>query len=78
PLTAQWKLFIENESVFSRAHQPNAATVNFTLVHNQDISSLATMVHSLRRSRGNALKIVVRENSTTLRYRDERLLLACG
>lgn len=78
PLSAQWQLFSDNESVFSRAQQANAATVIFSLVHNQDINSLATMVHSLRRSRGSALKIVVREISTTLRYSDERLLLACG
>ncbi|WP_343553942.1 cellulose biosynthesis protein BcsE [Pantoea sp.] len=78
PLSVQWQLFSDNESVFSRAQQANAATVIFSLAHNQDINSLAKMVHSLRRSRGSALKIVVREISTTLRYSDERLLLACG
>ena len=44
--------------------------------HNQDVPTLASMVHGLRRSRGNALKIVVRELGTSLRYSDERLLLA--
>lgn len=78
PLSAQWQLFSDNESVFARAQQANAATVIFSLAHNQDIHSLATLVHSLRRSRGNALKIVVRELGTSLRYNDERLLLACG
>ena len=78
PLSSQWHLFSDNESVFSRAQQANAATVIFSLAHNQDINALAKMVHSLRRSRGNALKIVVREISTSLRYSDERLLLACG
>ncbi|KGT89005.1 cellulose biosynthesis protein BcsE [Enterobacter cancerogenus] len=78
PLSSQWQLFSDNESVFSRAQQANAATVIFSLAHNQDINALAKMVHSLRRSRGNALKIVVREISTSLRYSDERLLLACG
>jgi cellulose biosynthesis protein BcsE len=78
PLSVQWQLFSDNESVFSRAQQANAATVIFSLVHNQDITTLAKMVHSLRRSRGSALKLVVREISTTLRYSDERLLLACG
>lgn len=78
PLSSQWQLFSDNEGVFSRAQQANAATVIFSLVHNQDINTLAKMVHSLRRSRGNALKIVVREISTSLRYSDERLLLACG
>lgn len=78
PLSSQWQLFSDNEGVFSRAQQANAATVIFSLAHNQDINTLARMVHSLRRSRGNALKIVVREISTSLRYSDERLLLACG
>ena len=78
PLSSQWQLFSDNEDVFSRAQQANAATVIFNLAHNQDINTLARMVHSLRRSRGNALKIVVREISTSLRYSDERLLLACG
>lgn len=78
PLSVQWQLFSDNESVFSRAQQANAATVIFSLAHNQDMNTLAKMVHSLRRSRGSALKMVVREMSTTLRYSDERLLLACG
>jgi cellulose biosynthesis protein BcsE len=78
PLSVQWQLFSDNEGVFSRAQQANAATVIFSLAHNLDINTLAKMVHSLRRSRGSALKIVVREISTTLRYSDERLLLACG
>ena len=78
PLSAQWQLFDDNESVFARAQQANAATVIFSLAHNQDINTLAKMVHSLRRSRGSALKVVVREMSASLRYSDERLLLACG
>jgi cellulose biosynthesis protein BcsE len=78
PLSSQWQLFNDNEGVFSRAQQANAATVIFSLAHNQDINTLAKMVHSLRRSRGNTLKIVVREISASLRYSDERLLLACG
>lgn len=78
PFSAQWQLFSDNDGVFSRAQQANAATVIFSLVNNHDIEALAKMVHSLRRSRGNALKIVVREMNTSLRYSDERLLLACG
>lgn len=78
PLSSQWQLFSDNEAVFARAQQANAATVIFTLAHNQNTGALANMVHSLRRSRGNALKIVIREKNTSLRYSDERLLLACG
>ena len=78
PLSAQWRLFSNNDGVYTRAQQANAATVIFSLANNHDINALAKMVHSLRRSRGNALKIVVREMNTSLRYSDERLLLACG
>lgn len=78
PLSKQWFLFTDNEHVFSRAQQANAATVIFSLTNSEEIAALARWVHSLRRSRGNGLKIVVREMNTSLRYSDERLLLACG
>jgi len=78
PLSKQWVLFADNEQVFSRAQQASAATVIFSLTHTEEINSLAKRVHSLRRSRGNGLKIVIREMKTSLRYSDERLLLACG
>lgn len=78
PLSRQWQLFNNNELLFSAAQQANAATVIFNLSHNEQITSLANRIHSLRRLRGNALKIVVREMQTSLRYSDERLLLACG
>lgn len=78
PLSRQWQLFSDNDLLFSAAQQANAATVIFNLSHNERIASLASMIHSLRRLRGNGLKIVVREMQTSLRYSDERLLLACG
>jgi len=78
PLSRQWQLFDDNEQVFFRAQQANAATVIFSLTRSDYIGELAKMVHSLRRARGNGLKIVVREMGTSLRYSDERLLMACG
>lgn len=78
PLSKQWTLFEDNASVYNRAQQANAATVVFTLQHNDQIGTLATQIHSLRRTRGSGMKIVVREMQTALRYSDERLLLACG
>lgn len=78
PLSRQWQLFDDNEQVFLRAQQASAATVIFSLSRSDLIGELAKMVHSLRRARGNGLKIVVREMGTSLRYSDERLLLACG
>lgn len=78
PLSSHWQLFDSNEMVTSRAQQADSATVIFCLNHNDEIRALAQDVHSLRRARGAALKIVVREMQTSLRYSDERLLLACG
>jgi len=78
PLSRQWQLFDDNEQVYFRAQQASAATVIFSLTRSDYIGELAKMTHSLRRARGNGLKIVVREMGTSLRYSDERLLMACG
>lgn len=55
-----------------------SATVIFAMDGGQRLDSLARQLHHLRQSRGNALKLVVREMASTLRYQDEQLLLACG
>lgn len=78
PLSSQWQLFDDNAQLSVQAQQANAATVIFSLIRSDYIGELARMVHELRRSRGNGLKIVVREMGTSLRYSDERLLMACG
>lgn len=78
PLSRQWQLFDDNQQVWLQAQQAHAATVIFSLNHSEQIGELAKMVHSLRRARGNGLKIVVREMGVSLRYSDERLLQACG
>mgnify|MGYP001000140320 CR=1 FL=1 len=78
PLSSHWQLFDTNELVASRAQQAASATVIFCLSHNEEIRALAQYIHSLRRMRGAGLKIMVREMQTSLRYSDERLLLACG
>ncbi|MFS2221582.1 cellulose biosynthesis protein BcsE [Pantoea sp. B65] len=78
PLSRQWQLFDNNAAVYSRARQASSATIIFSLSNNQQIAMLAESIHDLRRTRGSALKIVVRELETSMRYSDERLLLACG
>lgn len=78
PLSSAWTLFEDNSQLASRAQQASAATIIFTLSHNDQVATLAGDIHGLRRTRGSALKIVVREMQTALRYSDERLLLACG
>ncbi|MBD8215351.1 cellulose biosynthesis protein BcsE [Erwinia persicina] len=78
PLSSAWTLFDDNSQLASRAQQASAATIIFTLSHNDQVATLAGDIHGLRRTRGSGLKIVVREMQTALRYSDERLLLACG
>lgn len=78
PLSEYWSLFEDNESLYSMARTAQAATVIFSLTQNSQIERLATMVHALRRQRGSALKLVIREQSANLRATDERLLLGCG
>lgn len=59
-------------------HAETLGDVDFRAVPKRPNRSLAHQIHTLRRSRGNGLKIAVREMSASLRYSDERLLLACG
>lgn len=78
PLSEYWSLFDNNEALFEEARTTQAATVIFSLTQNNQIENLARQIHSLRRQRGSALKIIVRENIASLRATDERLLLGCG
>ncbi|MGL5387183.1 MAG: cellulose biosynthesis protein BcsE [Enterobacterales bacterium] len=78
PLSASWQLFENNTKLMQRGMLTIAATLIFALYQSDEIDELAHQIHNLRRSRGDGLKIVVREMSASLRYSDERLLLACG
>lgn len=78
PLSEHWSLFETNEALFNEARTTQAATIIFSLAQNNQIEAMARQIHTLRRQRGSALKIVVRENNTSLRATDERLLLGCG
>lgn len=78
PLSENWSLYETNEALFNEARTTQAATIVFSLMQNNQIETLARHIHTLRRQRGSALKIVVRENTTSLRATDERLLLGCG
>ena len=77
-LSENWSLYETNEALFNDARTTQAATIVFSLTQNNQIETLARHIHTLRRQRGSALKIVVRENTTSLRATDERLLLGCG
>lgn len=78
PLSANWQLLESNTQLAQRGMLTLSATLIFALYQSDKIDALAHHIHSLRRQRGNGLKIVVREMSASLRYSDERLLLACG
>lgn len=77
-LSEYWTLFPTNEELFNEARTTQAATLVFALRQNNQIESLARQIHTLRRQRGSALKILVRETKASLRATDERLLLGCG
>ncbi|WP_435946854.1 cellulose biosynthesis protein BcsE [Dryocola sp. BD586] len=78
PLSEYWQTFDSNEALFEAARTAQAATVIFSLSKNNQIDGIARQIHALRRQRGSALKIIVRENTASLRATDERLLLGCG
>ncbi len=78
PLSEYWFLYANNQELSDRAMQAQTATVIFALQNSDQVNDLAKLLHSLRIHRGNALKLVIREVAPSLRYSDERLLLACG
>ncbi|BBR56899.1 cellulose biosynthesis protein BcsE [Klebsiella sp. WP4-W18-ESBL-05] len=77
-LSEHWTLFDTNDAVFNAARTAQAATVIFSLRQNSQVEQLAHYIHTLRRQRGSALKIITRETTPSLRATDERLLLSCG
>ncbi|MEF3108211.1 cellulose biosynthesis protein BcsE [Raoultella sp. WB_B2P2-3] len=77
-LSEYWTLFDTNDAVFNAARTAQAATVLFSVTQNVQIEQLGRYIHTLRRQRGSALKIIVREQTPSLRATDERLLLSSG
>jgi cellulose biosynthesis protein BcsE len=78
PLSSNWQLIESNTLLAQRAVNAHASTVIFALNESEHIDDMAQQIHNLRKQRGGAVKIVVREMNASLRYSDERLLLACG
>ena len=77
-LSEYWTLFDTNDAVFNAARKSQAATLLFSITQNEQIEQLGRYIHILRKQRGSALKIVVREQTPSLRTTDERLLLSSG
>ncbi len=78
PLSAAWRLYDGWGGLLPAALQAREATVVLAIGENARVDALARLLHRLRRERGNALKLVVRELQPCLRYADERLLMQCG
>ncbi len=78
PLSEYWTLFDTNDEVFNAGRTAQAATILFSITQNTQIEQLGRYIHTLRRQRGTALKIIVREQTPSLRATDERLLLSSG
>lgn len=73
-----WHVYEDAATLMIAALDAHAASVVFAIGENRDVVGLARLLYRLRRDRGNALKLVVREMNPCLRYADERLLLSCG
>ncbi|WP_158238562.1 BcsE family c-di-GMP-binding protein [Pollutimonas subterranea] len=73
-----WHVFASQSDLFMQAMHATAATVVLAMSSSSEVPALARMLHSLRRQRGPALKLVIREMQRTLRYRDEQVLRDCG
>lgn len=77
-LSRHWYLFESREALLEQARTARAATIIVGIDNSHQLLELAQQLHDLREQCGPALKIVVREMEPAVRYRDERLLLACG
>ena len=77
-LSKHWYLFETREALLNEARTARQATVIVGIDNSHQLLDLAQQLHDLREQCGPDLKIVVREMEPAVRYRDERLLLACG
>ncbi|WP_048307854.1 cellulose biosynthesis protein BcsE [Halomonas sp. PR-M31] len=75
---SNWQVFEQVDEVVVQATRARAATVIVGIERSEDVETLARKLHGLRKSRGGALKLVVRELVPCLRYQDERLLILSG
>ncbi|EEZ1295492.1 TPA: cellulose biosynthesis protein BcsE [Escherichia coli] len=73
-----WTLVQHQEAEIQPRSDEKRILSNVAVLEGAQIEPLARSIHTLRRQRGSAMKILVRENTASLRATDERLLLACG
>ncbi len=77
-LDPHWTVYERAEDLHEQALVAEAATIVFACEGRQDLAGLARRLHALRRQRGPAIKLVVREVGGALRDRDHELLMDCG
>ena len=77
-MSKHWYLFENREALLAAVQTARAATVIVGIDNSYQLLELAQQLHDMREQCGPDLKIVVREMEPSVRYRDERLLLACG
>lgn len=75
---AAWCVLDDAETLSERAQDAVAATVLLSYDRTTSLDQLAHLVYTLRRTRGERLKIVVRESNVRLRYNQETMLLRLG
>lgn len=77
-LSEHWQLFDDMATLLAAAMCATASSILFGIGGNEQVGDLARHLYELRRQRGKALKLVVRELVPCLRYLDEQVLLICG
>lgn len=77
-LPAAWGLVSDNAALLAAADKAMAATCILDSGRPQEFRQLTHTVHQLRKRRGRALKIVVRQRHAPLRHGQESILLTAG
>lgn len=77
-LPADWRIVSDNTALMAAAEQAMAATCILDAGRTQEFRQLTHHVHQLRKRRGRALKIVVRQHQSPLRHGQESILLTAG
>jgi len=74
----QWVQAFSFVDLIHLSRNATKATIVISLNTHSDLEKTIKMVHYLRMSRGNSLKIIIRESDYSLRYLNELILLRFG
>lgn len=77
-LPASWRSVSDNAALQAATDKAMAATCILDAGRPQEFRQLTHLVHQLRKRRGRALKIVVRQQQSPLRHGQESILLTAG